>query len=101
MYACTDMGKPCRPLEGGHYGKTDGVHAPAGETGADGGEFALIALIRERLVAVSSEGAGLIIGAGDDAAEIAAPGGSFLISSDLLIEGRHFRRDWSSAEDVG
>ncbi|MFL6089184.1 MAG: thiamine-phosphate kinase [Aeromicrobium sp.] len=78
------------------------VNAAPGTTVADIGEFALIALIRERLGAVSPEpAAGLIIGPGDDAAEVAAPGGSFLISSDLLIEGRHFRRDWSSAEDVG
>lgn len=78
------------------------MNASAGKTVADIGEFALIALIRERLGARSpSDGFELIIGPGDDAAEIAAPGGSFLISSDLLIEGRHFRRDWSSAEDVG
>ncbi len=72
------------------------VNAPAGTTVADIGEFALIALIRERLGATS-----LPIGPGDDAAEVPAPGGSVLISSDLLIEGRHFRRDWSAAEDVG
>lgn len=69
---------------------------PTGATVADVGEFALIGLIRERLGT-----SGLIVGPGDDAAEIAEPGGSFLISSDLLVEGRHFRRDWSSADDIG
>jgi thiamine-monophosphate kinase len=78
------------------------VNAPAGKTVADVGEFALIDLIRERLGSASSSAqSALIIGPGDDAAEVPAPGGSFLISSDLLIEGRHFRRDWSSATDVG
>lgn len=73
------------------------MNTPGEKTVADIGEFALIGLIRERL----GVGSDLIIGPGDDAAEIAAPGGSFLISSDLLVEGRHFRRDWSSAEDIG
>jgi thiamine-monophosphate kinase len=41
------------------------------------------------------------IGPGDDAAVVRAPGGRVVATSDLLIEGRHFRRDWSGPYDVG
>ncbi|GAA4979536.1 thiamine-monophosphate kinase [Nonomuraea thailandensis] len=42
-----------------------------------------------------------MLGPGDDAAIIRAPDGRVVVSTDLLLEGRHFRRDWSTGYDVG
>ena len=40
-------------------------------------------------------------GPGDDAAHIATADGTYVTATDILIEGRHFRRDWSTATDIG
>lgn len=61
------------------------------------GEFGLISKVTEGLPQNSQ----VLVGPGDDAAVVAVPDGSVVISTDVLIEGRHFRRDWSTPIDIG
>ncbi len=68
-----------------------------GETLAEVGEFALI----DRLVAGRSQPAHVAVGPGDDAAVVSTADSRTVVSTDMLIEGSHFRLDWSSPFDVG
>jgi len=63
----------------------------------DVGEFGLIEAIRRRL----PQGRGVLVGPGDDAAVVAAPDARVVVTTDVLVDGVHFRRDWSAPDDIG
>lgn len=70
---------------------------PPRPTLASLGEFGVI----DRLVADRRQPAAVIVGPGDDAAVVAVADGRAVVSTDMLVEGRHFRLDWSTPHDVG
>jgi thiamine-monophosphate kinase len=67
---------------------------------AELGEFGLIARVDE-LVAAVAPGDHVLVGPGDDAAVLRVRAGHVVVSTDLMVEGRHFRREWAEAIDVG
>lgn len=61
------------------------------------GEFAVI----DRLVRGRAQPAAVVLGPGDDAALVTAGDGRAVVSTDMLVQDRHFRLDWSAPHDIG
>jgi thiamine-monophosphate kinase len=70
---------------------------PAEATISDLGEFGLIDALATRF----PQGDDVLLGPGDDAALVSFPDRRVVVSTDLLVDNRHFRRDWASGLDIG
>lgn len=58
--------------------------------------------ILERLLPRLGQGGDVVLlGPGDDAAVLGVPDGRVVVSTDVLVENRDFRRGWSTGTDVG
>jgi len=70
---------------------------PGDPTIAELGESAVLGRILPRL----ASGDAALLGAGDDAAVVAAADGRFVVTTDLLVHGPDFRLAWSTPFDLG
>lgn len=73
------------------------LQGSGGSTLGEAGEFAVIDAITSDLPLP----AGTEVGPGDDAAVVLAPDGRVVVSTDMLVDGVHFRSDWASGEQIG
>ncbi|HEY6801205.1 MAG TPA: AIR synthase related protein, partial [Agromyces sp.] len=73
------------------------ARASGGTTIAELGESAVLARILPRL----RPGDAALLGAGDDAAVVAAADGRFVVTTDLLVHGPDFRLAWSTPFELG
>lgn len=57
--------------------------------------------ILDRIIPLLPTGEHTLLGPGDDCAVVRAPGGSFVVTTDVLVEDRHFRTAWSTGAQIG
>lgn len=69
----------------------------AGERLSDVGEFGFLA----RMLPTLPQGPEVELGPGDDAAVLKLDGTRVVACTDVLVEGSHFRRDWTGGHEVG
>jgi thiamine-monophosphate kinase len=83
----------------------EGMRGRGSEIAKDKGELELIREIRGRAVKAGSNAgvrSGVVLGIGDDCALLRVrPGEEMAITTDLSIEGRHFRMNWHEPETIG
>jgi thiamine-monophosphate kinase len=83
----------------------EGMARHVNETANDKGELELIREIRARAAKAGSKAgvrSGVVLGIGDDCALLRVrPGEVVAVTTDLSIEGRHFRMEWHEPETVG
>jgi thiamine-monophosphate kinase len=68
----------------------------------DGENMSELQLIRRIRAGAASRNGAVRVGIGDDCAVLRVPAGhEMVVTTDFSLEGRHFRRDWHSAQSAG
>jgi thiamine-monophosphate kinase len=67
----------------------------------DQGEAGFLAAVAKVFTRRQSDFPDLLVGIGDDAAVINSAGKKIVLTTDLAVEGVHFRRDWSTYFQIG